>query len=85
MSRMRAIESGRYLLRSTNTGISAVIDPKGKINATSRPYEYAVITGNFYPMEGRTLYMLWGEAFSLILGIFLMTTGVIIGMLRLKN
>ena len=85
MSRMRAIESGRYLLRSTNTGISAVIDPKGKIIATSRPYEYAVITGNFYPMEGRTLYMLWGDAFSLILGIFLMTTGVIIGMLRLKN
>lgn len=85
MSRMRAIESGRYLLRSTNTGISAVIDPKGKINATSRPYEYAVITGNFYPMEGRTLYMLWGDAFSFILGIFLMTTGVIIGMLRLKN
>ena len=85
MSRMRAIESGRYLLRSTNTGISAIIDPKGNINETSRPYQYAVITGNFYSMEGRTPYMLWGDAFSLILSIFLMTMGLIIGMLRLKN
>ncbi|HJL79876.1 MAG: apolipoprotein N-acyltransferase [Gammaproteobacteria bacterium] len=85
MSRMRAIESGRYLLRSTNTGISAIIDPKGKMQVTSRPYEYSVITGNFFPMEGRTLYMLWGDAFSLLLSIFLMTMGAIIGMLRFKN
>ena len=85
MSRMRAIESGRYLLRSTNTGISAIIGPKGKIHETSRPHEYSVITGSFFPMEGRTPYMLWGDAFSLLLSIFLMTMGVIIGMLRFKN
>jgi len=85
MSRMRAIESGRYLLRSTNTGISAIIGPKGKINATSRPYEYSVIEGDFFRMEGETPYMLLGDIFSLLLSIFLMTLGVIIGMLRLKN
>ena len=85
MSRMRAIESGRYLLRSTNTGISAIIGPKGKIHETSRPHEYSVITGSFFPMEGRTPYMLWGDTFSLLLSIFLMTMGVIIGMLRFKN
>ena len=85
MSRMRAIESGRYLLRSTNTGISAIIGPKGRIHETSAPHEYSVITGNFFSMEGRTPYMLWGDAFSLLLSIFLMTMGVIIGMLRFKN
>ena len=84
MSKMRAIESGRYLLRSTNTGISTIIDPKGRIQATSKPFEYSVITGDFYPMKGQTPYMIWGDAFSLLLSIFLMTMGVIIGMLRLK-
>ncbi len=84
MSKMRAIESGRYLLRSTNTGISSIIDPKGRIQATSKPFEYSVITGDFYPMKGQTPYMIWGDAFSLLLSIFLMTMGVIIGMLRLK-
>ena len=84
MSRMRAIESGRYILRSTNTGISAIIGPKGKINATSRPYEYSVIEGDFFRMEGQTPYMFLGDIFSLLLSIFLMTMGVIIGMLRLK-
>jgi hypothetical protein len=35
-------------------------------------------------MKGQTPYMIWGDAFSLFLSIFLMTMGVIIGMLRLK-
>ena len=31
MSRMRAIETGRYLLRATNTGVTAIVEPNGTV------------------------------------------------------
>ena len=85
MSRMRAVETGRYLLRSTNTGITAVVDPKGRVQSSAEPYKYSVIVEDFFLMEGKTPYMLWGDSFSFIFNIFLMTIGLIIGMLRFKN
>ena len=85
MSRMRAVETGRYLLRSTNTGITAVVDPKGRVQSSAEPYKYSVLVEDFFLMEGKTPYMLWGDSFSFIFNIFLMTIGLIIGMLRFKN
>jgi apolipoprotein N-acyltransferase len=41
MSILRAVEQGRYLVRSTNTGISAAIDPKGRLLVTTGLYETA--------------------------------------------
>ncbi len=35
LAALRAVEQGRFLIRATNTGISAVIDPKGRILARS--------------------------------------------------
>ena len=56
IARMRAIETGRYMLRATNTGISAIIDPQGKILKKSAQGETAVIDGEIYPHQGMTLY-----------------------------
>ncbi|MEA2094002.1 MAG: apolipoprotein N-acyltransferase, partial [Pseudomonadota bacterium] len=62
MARMRAKETGRPLLRATNTGISAIIDHGGQITALSLQFEEAVITGSVIPRQGATPYVLLGNA-----------------------
>lgn len=61
IARMRALESGRYLLRSTNTGISALIDPKGKIQGYSPAFQQHVLNGEIVPMQGATPYVRVGN------------------------
>ena len=60
IARMRALETGRWLIRSTNNGISALINPEGVISATTPQYEQAVLVGNVHRMEGLTPYQQWG-------------------------
>src|SRR4029450_3201196 len=42
---MRAIEEGRYLIRSANTGSSGIVDPYGRVLARSEIYQQTVIVG----------------------------------------
>ncbi|MBT3040728.1 MAG: apolipoprotein N-acyltransferase [Candidatus Thiodiazotropha sp. (ex Ctena orbiculata)] len=56
IARMRALETGRYLLRSTNTGISAIIGPGGDILVASPLLEVDVLKGEILPLEGVTPY-----------------------------
>ena len=56
---MRALETGRYLLRATNTGITALVDNKGRM-LSRLPYEQrATLTGNAEMRQGKTPYMIW--------------------------
>jgi len=66
IARMRALESGRYLLRSTNTGISAVIDNKGKVVSRSPQFTPHALHANVKLFVGETPYSQYGN--SLILG-----------------
>ncbi len=61
IARMRALESGRFLLRSTNTGISAIIAPDGKIAAASPAFKQDVLTSFITPLQGMTPYARWGN------------------------
>jgi apolipoprotein N-acyltransferase len=74
IARMRALETGRYMLRSTNTGISALIDPKGKIQGFSPAFQTHVLSGDVVPMQGATPYVRVGNwaviLFSMLLLIF---------------
>ena len=60
MARMRALENGRWVIRGTNNGITALIDPQGQIRARAPVDEVAVITGDPVPMQGLTPYQHWG-------------------------
>lgn len=56
IARMRALESGRYLLRSTNTGISAIIAANGKLLGVSPLLSQDVLQGEIVPLSGLTPY-----------------------------
>ena len=56
IARMRSIETGRYQLRATNTGISAFIGPKGELISTSPIFKQHVLRGEIIPMTGITPY-----------------------------
>ena len=70
IARMRAIENGRYLLRSTNTGISAVIDNKGKIVTRSPQFEPHALSARVKLHDGETPFSKFGN--SLILAFCLL-------------
>lgn len=61
MARMRAIETGRYLMRATNNGISAIINEKGVILAQAPQFVATVLTGTIQPMQGHTPYSRTGS------------------------
>jgi apolipoprotein N-acyltransferase len=62
IARARALETGRYLLRATNTGISAVIDDRGSVVTRSAQFQPATVIAEFQPRRGATPYVTYGEA-----------------------
>ena len=69
MARMRAKETGRPMLRATNTGISAIIDHGGRITQQSPQFEVAVVTGPVVPMQGATPYVRLGNVPIVVLSV----------------
>jgi apolipoprotein N-acyltransferase len=66
MAQMRALEAGRWMIRATNNGVSALIDPRGKITATVPQFQQAILRGSVVPMQGLTPYLRW-QSWPLIL------------------
>lgn len=54
MAQMRALETGRYMLRGTNNGVSAIIDHRGRILVRSAQFEETVVSGEAQVMLGTT-------------------------------
>jgi len=64
MARLRAIENRRYLLRATNDGITAVIDPYGRVVASLPRHRLMVLSGWFSYLSARTFYTAHGDVFA---------------------
>lgn len=60
IARMRALETGRWLLRGTNTGVTAIVDPQGRIVARAPQFERTVLRGEVTAMQGSTPFMVLG-------------------------
>jgi apolipoprotein N-acyltransferase len=61
---MRAIENGRYLVRSANTGISGIVDPYGRVRARTDIFQQSIVVGEARFLRDTTIYMRIGDAFA---------------------
>lgn len=67
MVQMRALENGRWFMRATNTGVTAIIDHRGQIVKRAPQFERTVLRGTLQARVGNTPYMTFGNAPILIL------------------
>lgn len=61
MAQMRALETSRYLVYSTNNGPSAFINHRGEIEQKSADFSAQTLSGNIRAAEGLTPFMRWGS------------------------
>jgi apolipoprotein N-acyltransferase len=61
LASFRSIEHRRALVRSTNTGISAIVDPVGRIDRRTIQWTKASLVGRIPLMQGRTVYAVLGD------------------------
>jgi apolipoprotein N-acyltransferase len=66
ISRLRALETGRPVLRATNTGATAIIDPRGNVLARLPYQTRGVLASKVQGYTGATPYLRWGDAPALI-------------------
>lgn len=67
ISQMRSLETGRPMLRSTNTGATAIIDARGQILAQLQPLTRATLAGQVQGMRGLTPFIRFGNGLWLTL------------------
>jgi apolipoprotein N-acyltransferase len=75
MAQLRAMESGRMMLRATNTGVTSIIGADGKVVQQLPQHVEAVLSGMAQGYVGSTPYVRWGNTAVLLL-IVLMLAGV---------
>jgi len=57
IAQARALETGRYVLRATNDGISSIIAPDGSIQTSSQQFVATTLSGNIWPIQGNTIFL----------------------------
>ena len=66
MAKLRAVENRRYLIRAANTGISGFVDPWGRVLKSTEVNRAALLLGEVWPSDQRTLYGAIGDALPLL-------------------
>ena len=61
IARARALENGRWLLRTASNGITAIVNHQGQVQAQLPQFQQGVLTGTYRIMAGRTPYSRFGD------------------------
>jgi len=69
MARMRAIENDRWILRATNTGVTAAIDPDGRVTWSAPRHVLTSLAVGYGYRSGTTFYTRFGDVFAIGCGI----------------
>jgi apolipoprotein N-acyltransferase len=64
MVRLRAVENRTWVVRATTTGVSAIIDPFGRIQTQSDLFTPAVLDAAVVPLQIGTVYKRFGDWFA---------------------
>jgi apolipoprotein N-acyltransferase len=72
---MRSLETSRWQLRANNTGVTAILDQHGRVQALINPFTTATLTGTAQGRQGMTPYMHWGNSAFLLLASLLLAAG----------
>ena len=76
IAQMRALENGRWMLRATNDGVTAIVNDRGQITQRLPQFEAGVLRGSFSIMEGRTPYSYLADLPVLMLLVVLLVSSV---------
>ncbi len=74
LSQLRSVETGLPSLRATNTGITAIIDHRGKVQAVLDQFVQGELSGTVQPYIGQTPYVIWGNWPILIFSLLVLLT-----------
>jgi len=66
MARLRAVENRRFVMRAASTGISAVIDPYGRVRHELGMFRAGIIIDKIVPSQRLSLYTRFGDWFALL-------------------
>ncbi|WP_340148761.1 apolipoprotein N-acyltransferase [uncultured Sneathiella sp.] len=86
ITQTRAIEQGVPVVRAANTGISAIIDPFGRVEQQLALNETGIIDGQLpLPLAERTIYSRYGETIPVLVVLIFIFTGVFLARRRSKT
>jgi apolipoprotein N-acyltransferase len=83
MARFRAIENGRFVLRGTNDGITAIIDPYGRVRKEIPRKQFGILTGHFRYLTKKTFYTEYGDVFAWLC--VAVAAGIVVALLALPG
>ena len=85
MAVLRAVETRRYLVRAANTGISAVVDPYGRVLARGSLFVPEVILGKVGFRQGETFYVEYGYLLPRSMAVVTLVLGVALFALHIRD